>query len=326
MKSKILKYTLSFAAAAVLVWFSFRKVDWNAFLEGLKMTRWSYMLLYLVAAVGALVFRCFRWHSILTPLDGNIRSMRVWDANNIGNIINVVLPAAGEFTRCGLVSTKKARYDKVFGTIACERACDFIAIAVIFLATFAIDWNTFSTFFRDNIWTPLASELGPGLWLITAGLAVLAGGFIFAVFHWRERNGFCGKIAGVFTGLADGFTSFAKMERKWLFATYTVLIWLMYFLMSYFVMLAIPATAVLPLAAALFITAVGNIASVIPVPGGIGAYHYLVALTIQAIYVLPWETGILYATLNHESHAVLVIVLGLISYIFFNFRKKRAEA
>lgn len=113
------------------------------------------------------------------------------------------------------------------------------------------------------------------------------------------------------------------MPGKWLFAFWTVCIWLMYILMSYLVLLAVPDLAGLGFADALFISAIGNIASVIPVPGGIGAYHYLVALTLSSLYGAGWGTGILYATLSHELHAVLIIILGIASYFSQTLRKKQ---
>ena len=94
-------------------------------------------------------------------------------------------------------------------------------------------------------------------------------------------------------------------------------------LMSWAVLKALPALSDLTMADALFISAVGNIASVVPVPGGIGAYHYMIALTLQAIYGATWDIGILYATMCHEIHALLIIVLGIISYVGTTARKKR---
>ena len=36
-----------------------------------------------------------------------------------------------------------------------------------------------------------------------------------------------------------------------------------------------------------------------------------------------WETGILLATLGHEAHAILIIVLGVISYVNLSLRKRK---
>ena len=324
--SSVIKYTLSLAAAAVLVYFAFRGVDWGAFWQGLKQTSWGWMAVYAVASIGALFFRRLRWSSILKPLDASIRPLTVWDANNIGNIVNVVIPSVGEFTRCGIVSTKKATYDKAFGTIACERLCDTVAVIILFIVTIAVDRGTFSSFFAENIWGPLSEGLSFSLGWIVGGVVLLLAAFIWAMFHWREKSRFCGKVAGAISGLGAGFVSFSKMEHKSLFALYTLGIWVMYIIMYTCVLKAIPATAHLPFTAALFITAVGNVASIIPVPGGIGAYHYLVALTIESLFGLTHDVGILYATLNHEAHAILIIILGAISWIAWTLRRRTKAA
>lgn len=320
---KIVKYTLSLALAAVLVWFAFKSVDWTAFWDGLKETRWGWVILFFVASIGALVFRTLRWRALLKPLGDCADSLTVWDANNVGNVANVAVPGSGEFVRCGYVSGGKARYDSVFGTAVMERVWDVAAIIILFVLALTLEWGRFGTFFIENIWGPASGNVNFSLWWIIAGVLVLIAGFIWAVFHWRETNKFCGKVAGVFKGLGTGFTSFLKVERKWLFASYTVAIWVMYILMCFFIMKAVPAISHLGFADAMFLSAVGNIASVIPVPGGIGAYHYLVALSLSSIYGATWETGILFATLQHELHAVLIIVLGIISYISLNIRNKK---
>ena len=82
----ILKYTLSLGLAALLVWFAVRSVDWKAFLDGLKMTRWIWLIPFLAASVGALVFRAFRWQALLKSCGYRTPWLTVWDANNVGNL------------------------------------------------------------------------------------------------------------------------------------------------------------------------------------------------------------------------------------------------
>ena len=59
----ILKYSLSFGLAALLIWLVARKIEWGDFLAALKTTRWEWMIGYVAAAVGALVFRAQPWYS-----------------------------------------------------------------------------------------------------------------------------------------------------------------------------------------------------------------------------------------------------------------------
>lgn len=311
----IVKYTLSFLLAGVLVWFAFRGIDWTAFLDGLKVTNWLYIGLFFVLAVAALVFRMLRWRAMLLPVMPAVTNKKTWDAANIGNLINVVLPGAGEFVRCGVVAGKKgAGYEKVLGTVVMERIWDFLAVGVLFVLSLALKWDTFGAFFMEQIAAPLTGSLQLNLgWVLLLAVLVLA--LIFGlIYRFRHRSRFCGRIAASLKGLLQGLGSFLRMEHKPLFLLYTVLIWLMYVLMSFVVLKAVPALSALSFTDALFLSAVGNIASVVPVPGGIGAYHYLLALSLSSLYAFSWETGILFATLSHEAHALLIIVLGLVSY------------
>ena len=324
MKKNFIKYAASFVLAGVLVYFAFRGVDWKAFWGGLQQTRWGWVALFIVFSFLALVLREERWRAIIRPLDPEAgKRLDVWDSVNVGNLVNVVLPGAGEFVRCGYVSRgRKLSYDKALGTIVCERTCDVVAIALLFAIALATGWSKFGSFFIDQIWAPMAGRLNFSAWWLLAGAVLLIGGGLWAVFHWSGSNKLCGKLAGWLRGLGAGFSSIAKMEHKWVFFLQTVAIWAMYVCMSWSGLMALPMLDSLSFADAIFVSAVGNIASVIPVPGGIGAYHYLVALTLQSIYAASWDTGILYATLCHESHAILIIVLGIISYFAFTVRKK----
>lgn len=322
MNRNVPKYAFSFILAGVLVYFAFKGVNWAAFWEGLQETRWGWIGMFILFSILALVFREERWRAIIRPHDPGVSRLDVWDATNVGNVVNVVLPGAGEFVRCGYVTRRGLSYDKAFGTIICERACDIVAIAVLFAVALLTGWSKFGGFFVENIWQPMAGRMGVTLWLTGAAVVLLLAFGFWAVFHWSGSNKACGRIAGWLRGLGAGFASLGKMEHKGLFVLYTVGIWSSYVAMSWAGLMALPALDGLTFADALFISAVGNIASVIPVPGGIGAYHYLVALTLQSLYGATWDTGILYATLCHESHAILIILLGVISYLSITLRRR----
>ena len=321
----ILKYLLSLALAGALVYFALKGIDWKAFAGGLRETRWGYALLYLLAALAALVFREERWRAMMLPLNPEVRRIDAWDSANAGNVVNVVLPGAGEFVRCGYISSKRFSYDKALGTIVSERAWDVIAVGLVFVTALALNWDTFGNFFVENIWQPLNSRMSLSLWWIIGTLAVLAAACLLLVFRLRKRSRLCGKAAGTIRNMWAGLASVASMRRPWAFVLYTAGIWCMYMLMCYFVFLAVPELSSLTLLDALFISSVGNIASVIPVPGGIGAYHYLVALALQSLYGASWETGMLAATLNHELHAIIILLVGALSYSSLTVRKKKKE-
>lgn len=321
--SKVIKYTLSFLLAALLLYFAFRGIDWQQFSRDFKQTRWGYVILFFMASALALVFREERWRALIEPFDPEVSRHRVWDAVNVSNVANVVLPGAGEFLRCGYLSSKNVSYDKVLGTIVCERICDIISIIVIFVIALTAKWNTFGAFFSDNILGAVGSKADRSLWWIPAAAAVAIVLLLLAVFRFRTRSKFLGRSANAISNVAAGLAVISKVRNKPAFVLYTVGIWVMYLLMCYFMFLAVPPLAHLGIMDALIISGVGNIASVIPVPGGIGAYHYLVSLCLESLYGMSWETGILYATLNHELHAILIIVFGAASYLHMTLRKSK---
>lgn len=320
-KTGILKYTLSFILAAILVYFAFRGIDWKAFLDGLVQTRWAWVALFCLTSVLALVLRTIRWKLLLQPLDPDEKAVGIWNAINVGNMVNTVLPGAGELVRCGYVTTPRATYEKAFGTMLMERAWDVLAIILLLAGALAAGWGRLGAFFMENIAGPLTGRFGGVAWTV---IAVVVAALVLAfwlVFRYRARSRFCGKVADALSGFGRGFASALEMKHKWAFILSTVALWGSYVLMSWCGLKAVPQLAHLGFADALFISAIGNVASVIPVPGGIGAYHYLVALTLSSLYGATWETGILYATLCHEVHAVLIVLLGIVSYICISIKR-----
>lgn len=321
MNKKVLKYLLSLALALVLVYFAFKGLDWAGFVEGLKATRWGYALLFFVVSVLALIFREERWKAMMEPIDPEVSRLDAWDASNIGNLLNVVFPGAGELARCGYVRSPRLGYDKALGTVLCERAWDVLAVIGLLFLSLALKWDSFGQFVIDNIIGPASGRTM--LWVLGLGLIVMLVVFVWAVLRFRKEVALFEKLASAVEGLWQGVKSFSQVRKKWLFVIYTLLIWLMYLLMSYFTFLALPSLEHLDFVDALFISSVGNIASVIPVPGSIGAYHYLISLSLQSLYGVSQDLGLLYATLNHELHAILIIILGAISYLAISLRRRK---
>ena len=105
------------------------------------------------------------------------------------------------------------------------------------------------------------------------------------------------------------------MEKKWAFMLQTALIWAMYWLQIVFLTHALPAAEGMGIVDALFIMLAGSIASFVPVPGGFGAYHYLVALSLSSLYGFSWQMGIVFATIAHESQALTMIITGASSFL-----------
>lgn len=320
--SKILKYLISISLAVVLLWFSFRDVEWTDFIAGLQECRWGFILLSMAAGAFAFWLRALRWRQLLQPIDPAISRITTFNGINIGNISNFVFPRIGEFVRCGVITRRSsATYDKVLGTVVLERGWELLVMLMMLALVVVGGFEKFGNFFVRQIWEPIASRLDISLWWVLLVLALCGLGGIWVIWRFRATNRLCAKVWGIFTGLLQGFSSCLRMERKWLFFAYTLFIWMVYWLMAATTVWAAPFLDHLTVIDALFLSLVGGLGFAVPVPGGIGAFHFVISLALMGVYDVPMETGIVYATLSHTSQAVTQIIFGLASYAYEAVRK-----
>ena len=330
---KTIKYILSAVLAVALLWFSFRDVQWTDFIEGLKGCRWEYVLLSMAAGAFAFWLRALRWRQLLLPVDDSISRTTTFNGINIGNISNFVFPRIGEFVRCGVITRrsqpidpahpehKKASYDKVLGTVVLERGWELLVMLLLLLVVLIGGADRFGSFFMERIWEPMVQRLDTAVWWLLAAFAVVGCAALYALWHFRNANGVCSKIWGVVRGIAQGFASCLQMKRKWLFFTYTALIWMTYWFMAASTVWAAPFLDNLDMVDALFLSLVGGLGFAVPVPGGIGAFHFVISMALATLYDVPVELGVVYATLSHTSQAITQILFGTVSYVYEAIRK-----
>lgn len=312
---KIFRYILSASLAVVLLWFSFRDVEWADFWESLKACRWEFIVLSMLAGTFAFFLRALRWRQLLLPIDPETSLITTFNGVNIGNISNFVFPRIGEFVRCGVITRRTTvTYDKVLGTVVLERGWELLVMLMMLAVVVIAGFRRFGTFFIDQIWMPMSQKFN--MWWVMTIVLALTAGMLYLIWRYRESNAFCGKVWGIFRGLAQGFSSCLRMERKWMFFAYTAFIWLTYWFMSACTVWAAPFLSGLDLVDALFLSLAGGLGFAVPVPGGIGAFHFIISLALSTIYGVPMETGIIYATISHTSQAITQIFCGLCSYFY----------
>ena len=325
---KILKYLVSAALAVLLLWVSFREVEWTDFMAELKNCRWGYVILSMAAGSFAFWLRGLRWRRLLLPIDDSITRITSFNGVNIGNISNFLFPRIGEFVRCGVITRrsapvvpdepqhKKASYDKVLGTVVLERSWELLVMLILLAIVVVGGFKRFGGFFMEQIWNPMAERLDFSIWWIVVILILAAVSAMVFLWRYRNTNPICIRIWSILKGILQGFSSCMRMEKKWLFFAYTAFIWMTYWLMAASIMWAAPFLEGLDLIDALFLSLVGGLGFAVPVPGGIGAFHFIISLALSVIYGIPMEMGIIYATLSHTSQAITQIGFGLASYAY----------
>jgi hypothetical protein len=136
------------------------------------------------------------------------------------------------------------------------------------------------------------------------------------ILFWKKINQWTltAKLKKMWKGLCDGLRAGFRLQQRRKFFFYTALLWLAYWLQAFTVMKAMPETQLLTGVDALFLMVVGGLGWVAPVQGGMGAYHFFVSLTLFAIYGIPQTHGVVFATISHETQAIMMIVFGFISW------------
>ena len=314
----IFRYIFWTAVAVVLVWFCVKAVNWNEFLGALKMCKWGYVAAAFAVGCIFIVVRGLRWHMLIKPIDPAIGKVDVINAYGIGFLANLVLPRAGEVVKVGyVVKHSRHSWDAVIGSYLLEKGID----AVILLCLTAV--------FLAGSWGKLSDVLqlgaGPMIWL-AAGLAAAALGFLTLCFALREKGGIWAKCWNAVKGVGKGLGAIRELEKPGLFILYTASIWASFWLTSALIIWAlqdIEPFTVLTTADALNLTVTGSITTLVPVPGGFGAYHGAVATVMQVLYDIPLGSGMVYATLNHESQVLAQAVVGLWCYVRETFLRKQ---
>lgn len=347
-KSQLLKYVLSVLVAGILLYFSFRGLKWSDFIEAVRSCRPGWLLVAMLAGVASFFFRALRWRRIVLPVDGSVKVHDTFNAVNISYLVNLALPRVGEFVRCGYLARhcRAAGYDRLLGTVVLERLWDILMMFIFVLVLALTMWDRFGTFFVEKMLNPFSARLNLGLGGIALILVIVFGLLLWALYSFREKWKPAAAVWGFMKGLVQGVLSCFRMEKWWLFLLYTLIIWVLYWLMSLSVLYSVQgmdvagtsalagsaddlAGAVAGLASlggtdALFLMLVGSLSSLVPVPGGFGAFHYIVALALSSVYGIPFGVGIIFATLSHESQTLTMILCGTASYIAETVRGKAA--
>ena len=340
---KFLKYTLSFGVAAALLYFAFRKMDWHQFWIALKDCRWAFVLLSMAAGATSFFIRSQRWRMLLLPIHPGLRRKTVFHAVNISYIANLVVAYIGEFVRCGIIAAhshkasgggddthRQASYDKVLGTIVVERGWDIVSMGMILLVFLLATWRRYGSFFAEKVFGVTAGRLNGGILLSLAALLLLAGVLVWAVIRFSDRWKPLAKVAGFLRGIGTGVASCLKMKKAGMFFILTLLLWGCYWMMSASIVWAVQGIspeavgpqwasvmdrlAGLDMVDALFLALAGALSSLVPVPGGFGAFHFIVSSAILYVYGIPVEIGLIFATLSHESQILTQILCGSVSY------------
>ena len=305
-----------------LLWLSFRKLEYSEIKQDILEADYHWLFIALVFAIAAHIIRALRWNMLINAMGYKTRLSTTFFAVMIGYLANTAVPRMGEFMRCGVLSKKeKIPFNSLFGTVISERFLDLIMLALIMVLVIVFQIDLVGTYVSD-IFEPLLKSVFSNLTYIV----LFVGGFFLLIgitiwFLWQSREWIksfrlYNKVRGFVDGLLDGIKTVLKIKQKWLFILYTILIWVFYGVMVYMPVLMLKETNHLSFIDGFTILAIGSLGIVAPVPGGIGAYHFIVKSVLVELYSINPNAAGSFAAITHAGQTLMNVVVGALSYFY----------
>ncbi len=326
------------AITGFLLWLSYTNIDvaegesrWDYIVSVWAKADKPFLLLSAVAALLSHAIRAERWKLLLFPMGYRFSLLQGFMSVMVGYFINLVIPRGGEVSRCyNLYRLNKTPVDVSLGTVVAERVIDLIFLITLIAVSFLVELDTLMYFFRSDEIREL-SRTGEGggnfPYMVLVGAVIFFVAIYFIIrYIFRTRRFFALRMVTharrMLRGMKSGVLSVFRLESRVLFILYSIAIWVLYYLMMYFVMLAFPETAHLGIFAALTIFVIGGIAMAIPLPGGAGSFHVLVPLGLIMLYAIPENKAGAFTFIFHAWQTVVIIVAGALSLIGSQLMKK----
>ena len=322
-----LQYAIIFIITGLLIWLSLRGLtgeDKGAILlDTWRAADKTWLIIMAVISIISHLIRAERWRMLLAPSGYRTKLSYSFLSLMVGYLVNMVIPRGGELSRCyNLYKLDKTPADISFGTVVVERIVDLVCLLTLIALAFIVESDKLFDFIST---LPIGAGDGTSATLVV--IAVAVGGLLLfgAIAYWvikknKKINAF---VVRTWQGFRDGFMSVFKLRNKPLFIAYSVVIWALYFLMSYTVILAFPETKDLGIEAVLSLFAIGSIAMAAPLPGGTGSYHVLVPQGLVFLYNVPQADAVAFTFIFHGWQTAILIAGGAISLIATSIILKR---
>jgi len=271
------------------------------------------------------ISRAIRWQMMMKPIGIDAKFKTAFHSIMLGYFANLGIPRIGEFVRAGALAKKEnVKFDKVMGTIVLDRLLDVISLLIVFLITIMISSGQILDFIsgNSNLTAKINNIIGSKIfWML------IVTGFIGGIVFFKSKkfkNSFIGKKAFDFLkGIGEGMKSIKSVEKPGWFMFHSIFIWFMYFLMNFVGFKAFLPTSGLGLKAAITVFTFGSLGIVIPSPGGMGTYHFLVIEALK-LFGVNGSDGFSYANIIFFSVQIIgIIAFGIIALFSLNISTKK---
>jgi uncharacterized protein (TIRG00374 family) len=326
----ILKYIFFLALGLFLVWWTIKDLNANdrsQIRTSLQHARYFLVVPVFIILISSHYVRALRWRLLIEPLGYTTKKSNALFSVMIGYLTNLAFPRLGEVVKCTALSRyEKIPVDKLIGTIILERIVDVLSLLLIFGITLVIQPGFYTqlteTFFNHSS----AAESGKSSILLI--LLILAGCIALAVLTWmiikkKKPADLFELIKNIISRVWEGVTTIRHLKRRMYFIFLTAALWMLYLFCGYIGFLALKETEHYGIKEAFSVLSAGSIGMIVPTPGGIGSYAYLVQKTM-ILYGLNEGIALAFGWMLWVAQTGVLLIGGLFSFValpYFNKNK-----
>lgn len=294
-------------------------------LQDFGSAEWLWIILVLGAFMLSNIHRAIRWQMLLEPLGIRASFYNRFFTVMIGYFANLGLPRIGELVRAAtLARYEDAKTQQVMGTVVIDRMFDVVSMALIVALAIFLDGPRILEYLSRNAETGSMTDLllSPYLWIA----AFIGVGTLYALYRYRARyagHPVAARIIEVLRGFRDGLGSVRRVRRPGWFLFHSIMIWVMYYLMTLLCFKAFAGTTHLGPVAGLTTFVFGSFGIIIPAPGGMGTFQFLVSEAL-VMYGIPGEDGFSFSMILFFSIQIFCnILFGLLGLLLLPVLNRR---
>ncbi|MEM7657271.1 MAG: lysylphosphatidylglycerol synthase transmembrane domain-containing protein [Bacteroidota bacterium] len=322
-----LQLIVGIGIAAALLYLTFRDSSLEE-LAGLKETNFFWVGMGGFAMFGMYIFRALRWGLMLDRAGHPAKFFHLLLATLITYLVNSLTPKLGEILRCTvLLKTDKVPVATSLGTVVSERVADVLVLLLGVSTIFLMELDRLGNLF-GMMWEKVVGGIDPAtLGLVGVIGLVLMGLGIYFLRSKRFSGGLIGKAQTFVKSMLEAAKSVLSLEKPWLFAFHTLMLWVCLVFAYYFFMLGLPETEHLGLYMAILLLFIGGIGWALPVPGGMGTTHFIIWQLFLA-FNLPEAAGKNIGILSNGATLAYNVIFGMIAWLIFlglSYRMDQAE-
>jgi glycosyltransferase 2 family protein len=314
--AQIVQYIIFLGIGIFLVWWSLQQIPadkWDDFKQSLSTANFWLLIPVFAILSASHLLRAIRWKTLMQPMGYKPTTTNTFFAVMIGYLANLAVPRLGEVLKCTVLAKyEKVPADKLVGTIVVERAVDVVCLLLVFVATFALQYDVIGAYGKELLQKLFnkqngGSNIGLNITVLVLGVVAIV---MFVLIKKYPTAPVISTIHKIIKGITEGLLSIKNLQQKGLFIACTISIWLLYILGTWVGLYATIGTENLGLPVAISALAFASIGMIIT-PGGIGAYAFFLAEVLYRNGV-PFEIGFANGTLQWFAQFLIVVLVGFI--------------